>query len=30
MYVIGFAPPMVGLEGEFNTFRIGGKWFKTL
>lgn len=21
--VIGFAPPMVGLDGEFNTFRIG-------
>ena len=30
MYVIGFTPPLIGLEGEFNTFRIGGKWFKTL
>ncbi|CAB4121723.1 hypothetical protein UFOVP26_8 [uncultured Caudovirales phage] len=30
MYVIGFVPPLVGLEGHYNTFRIGGKWFKTL
>lgn len=30
MYVIGFVPPLVGLEGDFNTFRIGGKWYKTL
>lgn len=30
MYVIGFMPPLVGLEGDFNTIRIGGKWSKTL
>lgn len=28
--VIGFIPPHVGLEGEFNTFRLGGKMAKVL
>lgn len=28
LYVIEFAPPMSGLEGEFNTFRLGGAWAK--
>lgn len=25
-YVLDFYPPMKGLEGEFNTFRLGKKW----
>lgn len=28
--VIGFIPPHIGLEGEFNTFRLGGKMAKVL
>lgn len=28
--VIGFIPPHVGLEGEFNTFRLGGKMAQVL
>lgn len=28
--VIGFIPPVVGVEGEFNTFRIGGFYEKRL
>lgn len=27
---MGFIPPFIGLEGEYNTFRIGVKWHKTL
>lgn len=27
-YIVEFAPPMSGLEGEFNTFRLGGAWAK--
>lgn len=30
MYVIEFAPPMLGLEGSFNTVRLGGTWAKRL
>lgn len=30
MHVIEFAPPMLGLEGNFNTFRLGGTWAKRL
>lgn len=30
MYVIDFAPPMLNLEGEFNTFRLGGAWAKRI
>lgn len=26
--IIDFAPPMLGIEGEFNTFRLGGAWAK--
>lgn len=26
--VIEFSPPMEGIEGEFNTFRLGGAWAK--
>jgi hypothetical protein len=26
IYAIDFEPPLVGLEGYFNTFRIGGTW----
>ena len=29
-YVIEFAPPMSGLEGEFNTVRLGVKWSRNL
>lgn len=29
-YVIDFAPPMTGLEGSFNTVRLGGTWAKRL
>lgn len=28
--VIGFIPPIIGVEGEFNTFRIGGFYAKHL
>lgn len=28
--VVGFIPPVVGTEGEFNTFRIGGFYAKNL
>lgn len=28
--VIGFIPPVVGTEGEFNTFRLGGKYASNL
>lgn len=28
--VIGFIPPIVGIDGEFNTFRLGQKLFKNL
>lgn len=28
--VIGFIPPIVGLEGQFNTFRVGGFYQKNL
>ena len=27
---IGFVPPMEGMEGEFNTFRMGGTLFRAL
>ena len=27
---IGFIPPVVGVEGEFNTLRLGGVLFKAL
>jgi len=27
---IGFVPPMVGMDGEFNTFRMGGVLFRAL
>lgn len=30
MYVIEFAPPMSGLDGSFNTVRLGGTWAKRL
>lgn len=26
--IIEFAEPMLGIEGEFNTFRLGGAWAK--
>lgn len=26
--IVEFAPPMSGIEGEFNTFRLGGAWVK--
>ncbi|WP_323016363.1 hypothetical protein [Castellaniella sp.] len=29
-YVLGFAPPVTGLEGQFNTFRLGVAWGKRL
>lgn len=29
-FVIDFIPPMVGLEGEFNTIRLGMAWSKRL
>ena len=25
-YFIAFRPPLLGLEGEFNTFRLGRRW----
>lgn len=28
--VIGFIPPVVGVEGEFNTFRLGSSLYKRL
>lgn len=28
--VIGFIPPVIGIEGEFNTFRLGVKYSKLL
>lgn len=28
MRIIDFAPPMSGIEGEFNTFRLGPAWSK--
>ncbi|MCL2874694.1 MAG: hypothetical protein FWF12_00065 [Betaproteobacteria bacterium] len=28
--VIGFIPPIIGTEGEFNTFRLGGFYHKNL
>lgn len=30
MRVIEFSPPMSGLDGEFNTFRLGIAWSKRL
>lgn len=30
MHVIEFSPPMEGIDGEFNTFRLGMAWFKRL
>lgn len=30
MYVIEFAPPMLNLDEEFNTFRLGGAWAKRI
>jgi hypothetical protein len=30
MRIIEFSPPMSGLEGEFNTFRLGVAWSKRL
>ena len=30
IYVIGFVPPIEGIEREFNTFRLGGTWAKKL
>ena len=29
-HVIGFIPPVVGVEEEFNTFRLGKKYSETL
>lgn len=26
--ILDFAPPMLGIDGEFNTFRLGGAWAK--
>lgn len=28
--VVGFIPPVIGVEGEFNTFRLGGFYAKNL
>lgn len=28
VHIIDFSPPMQGIEGEFNTFRLGGAWAK--
>lgn len=28
--VLGFIPPHVGMDGEFNTFRLGGRKYKDL
>lgn len=30
LHVIDFSPPMLNLEGEFNTFRLGGAWAKRI
>lgn len=30
MFVIEFSPPMMGIEGHFNTVRLGTKWSKCL
>ena len=30
MYVIGFVPPIIGLEDSFNTFRLGSFYHKRL
>lgn len=30
IYVIDFHPPILGLDGEFNTFRLGRTWSKRL
>lgn len=30
MRVIDFSPPMMGIEGEFNTFRLSGAWSKRI
>lgn len=30
MRVIDFSPPMQGIAGEFNTFRLGGAWSRRL
>lgn len=29
-HFVGFIPPVVGIEGEFNTFRLGGFYYKRL
>ncbi|WP_374335318.1 hypothetical protein [Methyloversatilis sp.] len=29
-YILEFSPPMSGFEGDFNTFRLGGKWQRVL
>jgi len=26
IYAIDFEPPLVGMDGSFNTFRLGGTW----
>lgn len=28
--VLDFSPPIVGMEGRFNTFRLGGAWYKRI
>lgn len=30
VHVVGFIPPVVGVDGKFNTFRIGSAMFKRL
>jgi hypothetical protein len=30
MRIISFIPPIIGTEGEFNTFRLGSFYFKNL
>ena len=30
IHVVEFIPPVVGVDGEFNTFRLGGFYFKNL
>ena len=27
MYIIDFLPPVIGVDSEFNTFRLGMKWY---
>ena len=27
-YVLDFAPPIIGMDGVFNTFRLGAAWVK--